>query len=538
MVTDIRKHLQSHLGLMLSSKKQKLNTMKRIIHIFIAFMLLISSQSCNDLLDQEPVTITHPNVFWENQSNAEQALAGAYGLLKYAVTVQSNFMFWGEFTGMTFMNSRNWIAGYIEGSGNYNLPYRGYSQSWKELYRAANWAVTIESYVENMPDELFTSIEDKKRIIGEAAFIRALSYFYLTRVWGNVPIVTESVESSDQLVTEDGFIVEIPRSPEKDVLDHALSAVDKAIENLEYSTMGDPRWAITANKASAEALKAHLTLWYASRDNNNQEMLNECIASATSVIDNGNAELIDYVAEGVEGFDKMCIGQSKTGLFEINWSSDMNESMRMREADDSFTGLTLNYPIWKNKNTNRSPHIDPEFYGNMFMAQDEARENDIRKDLFFYDYSMPDDDFLMKYSHQSQDPDSEDQYSQFLESNILIFRLADVYLLRAEAYAKLDNSTAAVTDLNLIRSKAGVPAYTGGTDRASLLKALFEERAIEFVGEGHSGFDRIRMDYYYEGVSWMNTNRIKKRGYFWPISPSIISNNPSIVQTEYWRGKI
>ncbi len=517
--------------------------MKKITYLFIAFMLLIGSQGCNGLLDQEPVTITHPNVFWVNQSNAEQALAGAYGLFKYAVTVQSTFLFWGEFTGMTFMNSRNWIPGYIEGSGNYDLPYRGNTKSWKELYRAANWAVTIESYVENMPDELFSSVEEKKRIIGEAAFIRALSYFYLTRVWGNVPIVTESVESSDQLVTEDGFIVEIPRSPEKEVLDHALLAVDKAIENLEYSTMGDPRWAITANKASAEALKAHLTLWYASRDNNNQEMLNECVASATSVIENGNAELIDYVAEGVEGFDKMCIGQSKTGLFEINWSTEMNESMRMVGSstglsDASFTVLTLNYPVWKEKNTNKGPYIDPDFYGNMFMAQDEDRENDARKELFFYNYDTPDDDFLMKYSHRSQDPDSEDQYSQFLESNILIFRLADVYLLRAEAHAKLGNATAAVPDLNLIRSKAGVPAYTGSTDRASLLKAIFDERAIELVGEGHSGFDRIRMDYYYEGVSWMNTNRISKRGYFWPISPSIISNNPSIVQTEYWRGKI
>ena len=512
--------------------------MKKITLYLLIALFLTSTQSCNDLLDQEPVSITHPDVFWVNQSNAEQALSGAYGLLKYALTIQSNFLFWGEITGMTFMNSRNWIANYIEGSGNYVLAYRPYSRNWKDLYRTANWANTIEGYVAEMPDDVFTSVKDKNRIIGEAAFIRAISYFYLTKVWGDVPIVTESVESSDQLVGEDGFIVRVPRSSEKEVLDHALAAVDKAIENLDYSTPGDPYWAITANKASAEALKAHLTLWYASRDNDNNEMIQKCIEAATSVINNSNAELVDYVTEGVDGFDDMCWGQSKTGLFEINFDAGMNESFRMTEGDNSFTGLTLNYPIWKTKNTNRSPYIDPDFYGNEFMAQDEDHVNDVRKDLFFYEYSKPDDSFLMKYSHQSQDPNSEDPYAQFLESNLLIFRLADIYLLRAEANAKLGNGTASVQDLNLIRSKANVPVYTGATDRASLMKAIFEERAIEFVGEGHAGFDRIRMDYYFEGVPWMNQGRITKKGYFWPIDPSVISVNPSIVQTEYWRGKL
>ncbi|MQY77777.1 MAG: RagB/SusD family nutrient uptake outer membrane protein, partial [Bacteroidetes bacterium] len=148
------------------------------------------------------------------------------------------------------------------------------------------------------------------------------------------------------------------------------------------------------------------------------------------------------------------------------------------------------------------------------------------------------DSYPLKYSHTTQDPNSEDSYAQFTESNILILRLADMYLLRAEANAKLNNGAAAVADLNVTRSKANVPDYTGATDRASLMKAIFDERAIEFVCEGQSGFDRIRMDFYYEGVPWMNQSRINQEGYFWPISTSIISVNASIVQPEYWRGKL
>src|SRR5690606_2879208 len=183
---------------------------------------LLGSASCSDILDQEPISITHPNVFWDSQANAEQAVAGAYGLFKEAIMFQSNFLYWGEWTGMTFMNNRNWIVDYIEGSGNYVLAYRDASINWKSFYRAANWANTIEQYVDKMPVELFDSQAEKDRILGEAAFIRSLTYFYMARIWGDVPIVEQSIESSDQLISDDGFIVTNPRVDELKVLDYAL----------------------------------------------------------------------------------------------------------------------------------------------------------------------------------------------------------------------------------------------------------------------------------------------------------------------------
>ncbi|GAA3553387.1 RagB/SusD family nutrient uptake outer membrane protein [Snuella lapsa] len=514
--------------------------MKRFksLKIYGLVLALLTIVSCNDLLDREPVSITHPNVFWVSQANAEQAVAGAYGLFKEAIMTQSNFLYWGEWTGMTFMDSRNWIVNYIEGSGNYVLAYRDASRNWKNFYRAANWALTTELYVEDMSDDLFDSTEDKNRIMGEAAFVRALTYFYMARIWGDVPIIDESIESIDQLVTEDGYIVDISRAPELEVLDYALEAVNKSISLLEYSSPGASDWAIRANKASAEALKAHIALWYAGRDNDNSTMIQEAINATTSVINNSGASLIDYASEGQNGVDRMCIGQSETSLFEINVSSDVNESFRVTKGDNSHTGLTLNYPFaYSSVNTNRSPGWNADFYGNEMMATDSDRENDVRKELFFYEYGTTNGSFLMKYSYSTQDPDSENAYAQFSEANILIFRLADMYLLRAEANARSGNGTTAVSDINMVRSKANVPNYTGATDRTSLFKAIFDERAIEFVGEAQSGYDRIRMDYF-EGVSWANQVRNDKKGYFWPVHPSIISINPSILQTEYWRGKL
>lgn len=507
-------------------------TYRKITVLIFGFFSLFG---CTDMLDQEPLGLATPQNFWVSQANVESALAGDYALLKEALTRDSNFLLWGEFTGMTFMDSQFWIVDYIEGSGNYVLAYRDDSRNWKGFYRSANWALSIEKHVSEMPDSAFRSKAEKNRLIGEAAFIRSLSYFYLARIWGDAPIVDEVIESSDQLI-KDGYIVTKPRENELKVLDFSLAAANKAISLLEYSSPGAPKWAITANKASAEALKAHITLWYASRDQGNPAMLAQALASANSVIGNSHASLIDYVNEGVDGFNDMCIGQSKTGLFEINISSAMNESYRVDGGDQTMTGLTLTDPFFLNPNS-LAPIISDDFYGKDMMNSNPDRDNDKRKELFFSDFDSNEQSSLLKYSQATRDGQSSDPYARFSESNILIFRLADVYLLRAEANMKLGNTAAAVSDLNMIRSKANVPDYTGPTDITSLTKAIFDERAIEFVGEGQAGFDRIRMNYY-AGVSWMNPGRISHQGCFWPVAPAIISINPAIIQTDYWKGKL
>jgi hypothetical protein len=503
--------------------------------ITILTFCLFSLFGCTDMLDQEPMGLATPQNFWVSQANVESALAGDYALLKEALTKDSNFMLWGEFTGMTFMNSQFWIVDYIEGNGNYVLAYRDDSRNWKGFYRAANWALSIEKHVSEMPDSAFRSKAEKNRLIGEAAFVRSLSYFYLARIWGDAPIVDEVIETSDQLI-KDGYIVTKPRENELKVLDFSLAAANKAISLLEYSSPGAAKWAITANKASAEALKAHITLWYASRDHGNAAMIAQSLAAANSVIQNSHASLIDYVDEGVDGFNEMCIGQSKTGLFEINISSAMNESYRVDGGDNTPTGLTLTNPFFLSPNSN-APIISDDFYGKDMMNSDPDRDNDIRKELFFSDFDSNEQSSLMKYSQTSRDGQASDPYARFSESNILIFRLADIYLLRAEANMKLGNTAAAVADINIIRSKANVPDYTGATDSESLTKAIFDERAIEFVGEGQSGFDRIRMNYF-AGVSWMNPTRIAHKGCFWPIDPSVISINAAIIQTDFWKGKL
>ena len=84
-----------------------------------------------------------------------------------------------------------------------------------------------------------------------------------------------------------------------------------------------------------------------------------------------------------------------------------------------------------------------------------------------------------------------------LNADLVQWRLADLYLLRAECNAKLGQDASAIADLNVIRSRAQATAYPAATDTEGLQKAIYLERTKEFLGENDSHyFDIIRNGYY------------------------------------------
>lgn len=74
----------------------------------------------------------------------------------------------------------------------------------------------------------------------------------------------------------------------------------------------------------------------------------------------------------------------------------------------------------------------------------------------------------------------------------IILRLAEMYLNRAEAYAKLGNVNKAVEDINIIRTRAGIPTYTNLPSTSTIVDIVLQERRAELAFEGHSKFDIFR----------------------------------------------
>ena len=131
--------------------------------------------------------------------------------------------------------------------------------------------------------------------------------------------------------------------------------------------------------------------------------------------------------------------------------------------------------------------------------------SDQRLQAFFYDWGTPhvvdgEDYALMnKFRVAIMDPDQiapgQKSY-RTVDADYVYWRLADIYLLRAECYQKLHNDANAIVDLNRIRTRAGALTYPSIYDTEGLKKAIFREREKEFIGENDARYaDIIRNGY-------------------------------------------
>jgi hypothetical protein len=110
------------------------------------------------------------------------------------------------------------------------------------------------------------------------------------------------------------------------------------------------------------------------------------------------------------------------------------------------------------------------------------------------------------------------------------FRLAEMYLIRAEANNELGNTAAAIVDLNLIRARAFNPAQpTAAVTQAQVRAAILNERLFEFTWEGKRRQDLVRAGQFTSGTWYAKTTSTPYRALF-PIPQTQIETNPQLKQ--------
>ena len=115
-------------------------------------------------------------------------------------------------------------------------------------------------------------------------------------------------------------------------------------------------------------------------------------------------------------------------------------------------------------------------------------------------------------------------------NNVVVFRLAEMYLIRAEARTQLDNVTglnSAQTDINTLRTRANAPAV-GSVSKSQMLRLIEEERRYELAFEGHRWYDLVRTGRAQEVMSAFSVNW-RSDYERWPIPQREIQNNPALV---------
>ena len=479
------------------------------------FVLILASMmtSCSKWLDMQPINQTTSEGFWINEHAADQTLSGAYALLRKALlTGGDRFMLYGELMGTTMKHSGQGSTGKEQAMDSWNPDTSEYE--WRNFYIVIAQCNLILLKTEQLDISVFKNGEKgKQKILGEAYFLRAYAYFYMVRIWGDVPLVTTSLQNVSEVISQEGAVLNVPRTPEAKVLEQCIADLKLAETYLDYGTFGDGQWAVRANKGSVEALMAHTYLWMHKPD------LAE--KAADDVITKGGYSLVDY--SDSLAVKSMFTGRSSEGIFELNIKFDQSESIT-----DGITAKTVYHPWIYNKLEDGSIWIVEKIY----MAT-LYKDYDLRTKRFFgfWDQERP---IILKYAQVAYE-NQETHLNPFGNSNVILLRLSDIVLLRAEALQNLGRSAEAITLLNIIRTRAMATPYTGSD--TDLKYAIFQEREKELIGEAQTYYDRIRCNEW-TNIEWMTGARKTLKGYYWPIPARYIANNPLLTQQAFWATKI
>lgn len=438
--------------------------MKRIALIFT---LAWMASACN-VLDVEPQSSIPASEAFKDKNGIERGILGAYSGLQSLSYYGRTYLIFADLAGDNLVHPPNATStSYSEVDNNAILPENeSVDGIWSAIYDGINVANNIIAQVPNIPD---MSQAEKDKALGELYFIRALNHFNLLNYFGAIPI-----RATPTIGVEN---INVPRDPVSEVYGQIVRDLEFAALHLPVSSSIKTR----ATKHAAIALLARAALY--------QKDYAKAIEHASALIDGGEYELM--APYGSIFSDEL----TAESIFEV----DFTALDRNRIAEYNFP-LTLN--------GRREVAPADELIG-LYTPSDERLDATIA-----FAGTLP---YVIKYDDLSTGSD-----------NVIVLRLAEMYLIRAEALAQSNGSIQAIKeDLNVIRNRAGLPNSLANT-YSDLLTAIETERRLEFAFEGHRWFDLVRTE---RAVAVLPTVTSTEQTLFpIPLSELLSNNNPGMTQ--------
>lgn len=498
--------------------------------LLLLAMVMGTVLSCKKALENNLSNDTYADAFWKTGSDVESAVLGAYGLFRKSLNQNSCFFIWGDVPAGLFSSDEGTLATDLATAGSFTVPYwdQG-AHNWTNWYRVVDASNLVIENVGKMPDAAFTSVQAKNAYLGEAYFLRALSYFYMTRVWGDLPLQLTATTSADQAQ-------KIGRTEAATIIKQVLSDAQKAsaLMTWESASVYQKR---RASKGAALALLAHASAW------NNEYA--KAVLYADSLISRNDLFSLQPKGSVLNVFSQSAAPEN---IFAVTARNSENEAASY--TDYVFTANVAFLTVSSEQKPGM-PYNPAYYYLPVNTVNTLYEAGDLRKEEFFYTSNrggtLAQKLSLKKYANIAY-KNAASTANPLAESNLVIFRLADIILLKAEALNALGNDGAAIDAANLIRERAGVAGFDPGVDFGPALKRkIVQERERELVGEGQTYFDVVRNSlntndrgFFGQVIPlWsMSADRFNQKGYLWPIANSILNANRLINQNAWWMGKL
>lgn len=505
--------------------------MKKIF-ILSLFVVLLTGSGCRKFLEVAPVDQLTGNVMWASKDNVVAYSLGIYSQIRDLTFKKCNFFpavgdlrmapthmldagsyrYIGDLSNndlRSVVNPSNWSA------GNPNFLEITKWNDWYKIIQSANIMYDEVGRSKGFSDA------DKQFYQAEAVFQRCFAYFFMVRIYGDVPYVTAAYN-----------ILPLARTNMVDVLKNCIADMGAVEKKLPW-TSDDP--GLKANRAmrgGALVLMMHMNMWLAGFDQSNKATYYQATIDLANELltENGGA----YELLPIKNFHDIFKGNSKESLFTIPQNPNLGDGESF-VRNYTFSKLVLRWPLMQ-KNNRTLFYYDRKFLDALYPAG----VVDQRKDLWFDEsiYNTTNQEKLSfmfkKFSNMYTVP-NDDSYSY---DAMTVFRLPDVYLLKAEAEAESGKDASANADLKIVRDRAGVPATTlAGSD---LKDAIFYERCKEFMGEGQYFFDLVRTRRILDakslfGLAPVSQQAFDKGAWTWPITLTNPGVDGGIVKgNTYW----
>lgn len=412
--------------------------------IFALLLMALSLSSCKDWLSIAPENDLIKEKFWTKTEDVNGALAATYDAFR---DEGLNSFIWGELRAdmVTFgdqFGDFNRIAASDINTTNGAI-------KWTNYYKTINLANTLMFYDKEVfkKDKTFTQ-EMMDGVDAEALFLRSLSYFYLVRLWKDVPLVLEpSISDTSTLF--------LPKSKENVVVDQIITDLLKA-KDLAYTTQfrNDPKhpkyFNGRANKYSIMALLAQVYLW--------DQQYQKCV---------------DY-----------CDSITNTGLFSLEPTETW---FNLYNPGNSPVESIFEIQYDDNLDNQENPIYDRI----VFQSSQLRTTTKFRTIMDIEDYrNCGTNGVIWKYAGINVNTDVMRSRNQ-RDGHFIYLRYADVMLDKAEALCELNRLTEANELVSQISDRSGMP-HVNVVVKEDLRKSILDERAREFIIEGKRWFDLLR----------------------------------------------
>jgi len=512
--------------------------MKKLFSILSITGLVIILSGCTNWLDVRPESEIVLDDFWQNESQVNQVLAACYRSMTEGDVI-SRMLVWGELRSDNVTYGRNMPSDMYK-MLNVDISADNSYCLWGSFYTVINNCNNFLHYAPGVVDLDANFTESKLHSMeAEVLTLRALTYFYLVRTFEKVPWV-------DQPSIDDAQDYRIPQSSEDFILDKLVSDLQTALkysrDNYETNTYSKGR--ITTN--AVKALLADIYLW--------REDYNKCIEICNQILNDANSGLELEKGENVIP-NVFYQGNSKESIFELQFDNDLMFNWVIR---DYFGAYGNEAGQWSFPGVLVTGKFSPFNYN---AGSSKESTKDLREKDFLRQETGGDKYYVFKYAgalrYENTTTEVSTYYYRNVTANWIVYRLSEIYLMKAEALIQLENNKAEAVDLiNTVYIRSNTEEgeqelmADNYTSKLKLDELILRERQRELMFEGKRWFDLMRssrrvdspaplLSYvtkkFTGGSSLQSTKMSVMDALYLPVHTNELKANSALVQNEFYK---